>query len=92
MRRGELRKDILRFVVEFELQSMEMKLQANNLIKLKYPFFQAHSSYQSGALSGGAVRNLQPLPLNRNGTAPSAPLAPLPTQPVKRDGIKEWYV
>ncbi|KAH9630050.1 hypothetical protein HF086_008020 [Spodoptera exigua] len=56
---------------------------------------QAHSSYQSGASSaptGGAVRNLQPLPLNRNGTAPTAPLAPIPTQPVKRDGIKEWYV
>ncbi|XP_059050815.1 neurexin-1-like [Achroia grisella] len=53
---------------------------------------QAHSSYQSGAssgMTGGAVRNLQPLPLNRNGTAPTAPL---PTQPVKRDGIKEWYV
>lgn len=54
--------------------------------------FQAHSSYQSGAssgMTGGAVRNLQPLPLNRNGTAPTAPLPP---QPVKRDGIKEWYV
>ncbi|CAG9789178.1 unnamed protein product [Diatraea saccharalis] len=52
---------------------------------------QAHSSYQSGASSaptGGAVRNLQPLPLNRNGGAP----LPVPTQPVKRDGIKEWYV
>ncbi|XP_063831706.1 neurexin 1-like [Ostrinia nubilalis] len=52
---------------------------------------QAHSSYQSGASSaptGGAVRNLQPLPLNRNG----APPLPVPTQPVKRDGIKEWYV
>ncbi|XP_050685086.1 neurexin-1 isoform X2 [Leptidea sinapis] len=45
---------------------------------------QAHSSYQTGANNGGAVRNLQPLPL-RNGAA----LAP---QPVKRDGIKEWYV
>ncbi|KAG7298221.1 hypothetical protein JYU34_019034 [Plutella xylostella] len=52
---------------------------------------QAHSSYQSGAgaPTGGAVRNLQPLPLNRNGSTPSAPL---PTQPTKRDGIKEWYV
>ncbi|XP_061721601.1 neurexin 1 isoform X2 [Cydia pomonella] len=51
---------------------------------------QAHSSYQSGASAplGGAARNLQPLPLHRNG----APLAPLPPQPVKRDGIKEWYV
>ncbi|XP_041968966.1 neurexin-1 isoform X4 [Aricia agestis] len=49
---------------------------------------QAHSSYQTGASSGpsngngGAVRGLQPLPLGR--TAPA--------QPVKRDGIKEWYV
>ncbi|XP_053613214.1 neurexin 1-like isoform X1 [Plodia interpunctella] len=54
---------------------------------------QAHSSYQSGAssgMAGGAVKNLQPLPLNRNGMVPTAPL-PQP-QPVKRDGIKEWYV
>ncbi|CAH2236881.1 jg20290 [Pararge aegeria aegeria] len=51
---------------------------------------QAHSSYQtaSSVPAGGAARNLEPLPLNRNGTTP---LAPLP-QPVKRDGIKEWYV
>ncbi|CAF4797282.1 unnamed protein product [Pieris macdunnoughi] len=51
---------------------------------------QAHSSYQTGSnvQTGGAVRNLQPLPLNRNG---ATPLAPMP-QPVKRDGIKEWYV
>ncbi|XP_045527567.1 neurexin-1 isoform X1 [Pieris brassicae] len=51
---------------------------------------QAHSSYQTGSnvQTGGAVRNLQPLPLNRNG---ASPLAPMP-QPVKRDGIKEWYV
>ncbi|XP_072930215.1 neurexin 1 [Epargyreus clarus] len=55
---------------------------------------QAHSSYQSGASSapaggaGGAARNLQPLPLARNGAA----LPALAAQPVKRDGIKEWYV
>ncbi|XP_049877630.1 neurexin-1-like [Pectinophora gossypiella] len=46
---------------------------------------QAHSSYQSAGSAGGAARNLQPLPLARS----AAPLAP---QPVKRDGIKEWYV
>ncbi|CAG4930590.1 unnamed protein product [Parnassius apollo] len=53
---------------------------------------QAHSSYQSGANgsngAGSAARNLQPLPLNRS----AAPLTPLPAQPIKRDGIKEWYV
>ncbi|KAG6442553.1 hypothetical protein O3G_MSEX002421 [Manduca sexta] len=57
---------------------------------------QAHSSYQSGATMSGPARNLQPLPLNR--AAPPShpshppPLAPLPAQPIKRDGIKEWYV
>ncbi|XP_046971737.1 neurexin-1 [Vanessa cardui] len=51
---------------------------------------QAHSSYQSAssaAGAGGASRSLQPLALQRNGSAPLAP-----PQPVKRDGIKEWYV
>ncbi|CAH0728175.1 unnamed protein product, partial [Brenthis ino] len=49
---------------------------------------QAHSSYQSATSApGSASRNLQPLPLNRNGATPLAP-----PQPVKRDGIKEWYV
>ncbi|XP_047536849.1 neurexin-1 isoform X1 [Vanessa atalanta] len=51
---------------------------------------QAHSSYQSAssaAGAGGPSRSLQPLALQRNGSAPLAP-----PQPVKRDGIKEWYV
>ncbi|XP_026490992.1 neurexin 1 isoform X4 [Vanessa tameamea] len=51
---------------------------------------QAHSSYQSAssaAGAGGPARALQPLALQRNGSAPLAP-----PQPVKRDGIKEWYV
>ncbi|XP_050354317.1 neurexin-1 isoform X3 [Nymphalis io] len=51
---------------------------------------QAHSSYQtasSAAGAGGASRSLQPLALQRNGSTPLGP-----PQPVKRDGIKEWYV
>ncbi|VVC89183.1 unnamed protein product, partial [Leptidea sinapis] len=58
--------------------------QGANAALLANQVLVAHSSYQTGANNGGAVRNLQPLPL-RNGAA----LAP---QPVKRDGIKEWYV
>ncbi|XP_013147690.1 PREDICTED: neurexin-1 [Papilio polytes] len=50
---------------------------------------QAHSSYQS-ASNGGAARNLQPLPLARSAAPAHAP-APA-AHPVKRDGIKEWYV